>query len=72
MKRVFGFLLFNRLKRDEVLAIAKSHAESKNWPWIDSVFVSIGLFTAHVMTNADYKCGNIHVWISHQPSEVIK
>ncbi|MGC4068859.1 MAG: hypothetical protein QM784_30290 [Polyangiaceae bacterium] len=72
MKSGFGLVLFRRLEREEVLAIARAHAESRNWPWEEPVVVQMGLFTAHVMTNSEYRGGNVNVWISHQTGEVRK
>jgi hypothetical protein len=66
------FLLFKRIKRDAVEAIARTFAESRNWPWFGEVKIHMGLFTAHVVTNAGYKGGNVHVWVSLQTGEVMK
>lgn len=70
MKGKFEFLLFRRLCRAEVVKIAQAHAESRGWWWEEPLYVDMGLFTAHVMTNAEYKGGNVHVWVSLQTGEV--
>lgn len=72
MKVIFKLLPFRRITRAEVLNIAQAHAESRGWPWLDPVDLTMGLFTARVWTNAEYKGGNVFVRVCLQTGEVKK
>jgi len=60
-----------RLSEAEVLRIARAATEEQGWPWSEDEQVSVGSSPGsrdkpgswHVMTNANYRGGNVNIWI---------
>jgi hypothetical protein len=66
------------MTRDEVIAIAGEVASREGWPWREPViakkrrvFVVAGRASWHVMSNANFRGGNVNVHLDDRTGQVI-
>jgi hypothetical protein len=67
------------MTRDEVIQRARVTTEAEGWPWREPVQVQhlrrwllFGPREWHVMTNAQYKGGNVNIWIDDRSGAIIR
>jgi len=68
----------HRMKREEVLAIAKAVADAKGWPWQEPLhvqkrrrFILFGAVSWHITTNAMSRGGNVRIEVDDQSRVVV-
>jgi hypothetical protein len=72
--KLLRFLLFlppATVTRAEAQEIARSECLKQGWPWNTPVRISEGLTRYYVMTNANYRGGNVNVWINVSTGRVV-
>lgn len=51
------------ISRADAVQIAKQHCELQDWPWLEPIFMTLGLRNYEIMTNSSYKGGNATIRI---------
>jgi hypothetical protein len=67
------------MTHEEVLRLAQAATAYEGWPWREPVHVErlrrwlfFGPIEWHVMTNANYRGGNVNIWIDDRSGKVAK
>jgi hypothetical protein len=67
-----GVLPKPKVSRDEALEVARAECQGRGWPWHGRVLVHEGLSYWHFMTNADFRGGNVNIWVDSRTGVIRK
>ena len=71
MMRALGRLLGMRyLDRTAIMVIARRHCATMGWPWDEPIFLSEGLLSTSIHTNAEHKGINVYLRINARTGRV--
>lgn len=69
LRRLVG--IKSAIARDEAIALARKHVETMGWPWQEPLMVQEGITTFWIMTNADYRGGNVNIHLKVDDGSIV-